>query len=225
MDEIRRMIAVEKQRKRLRRQARDGVHRVLGAVDALMDADGDQTVAAFRAEVDASKLTQAVVDCRAYEQLEQRGELDAMLSRYSTLRQYLPSFFGLPFQAAAGSEPLLQAIEVARALDDLTADMLQGTSRWFLSDETLRAANTILVNYHHSLPLSRVWGDGSRSSSDGQRFMVQRDSLLGSVYPRYFGYYDRALAFYTHAADQHSVYATVARHETLSVRPGSFRVF
>jgi hypothetical protein len=109
--------AVEKQRKRLRRQARDGLHRVLGAVDALMDADGDQTVAAFRAEVDAPMLAQAAVDCRAYEQLEQRGELDAMLSRYSTLRQYLPSFFGLPFQVAAGSEPLLQAIEVARALD------------------------------------------------------------------------------------------------------------
>ena len=76
-----------------------------------------------------------------------------------------------------------------------------------MRDETLKAANTILVNYHHGLPLSRVWGDGGRSSSDGQRFMVQRDSLLGSVYPRYFGYY-RALAFYTHTADQHSVYAT-----------------
>ena len=33
-------------------------------------------------------------------------------------------------------------------------------------------------------------------------------SLLGSVYPRYFGYYDRALQLYTHTSDQHSVYAT-----------------
>jgi len=410
--------AVEKQRKRLRRQARDGMHRVLGAVEALIDADGEQTIAAFRAAIDAPKLAQAAGDCRAFERLERRGELDAMLARYGTLRQYLPSFFGLPFQAAAGSEPLLQAIEILRALDagartpltpddpcgfvpadwraylvqngkvdrriwevalalavrdalragslyltesrehvsfwnliydsrnwqeyrprayqqlglptdpndflsqliaefegasraaadglprnrfarmhesrlklkrydalpvprdlkrlretfrasyprvriedvlqdvdewcgftrafqplggytprdkdpyrsllaaliahgtnlglaamsqsvdDLTAEMLQDTSRWFLRDETLKAANTILVDYHHSLPLSRVWGDGSRSSSDGQRFMVQRDSLLGSVYPRYFGYYDRALALYTHTADQHSVYGT-----------------
>ncbi len=97
---------------------------------------------------------------------------------------------------------------MSQSVDDLTAQMLQDTSRWFLRDETLKAANTILVNYHHSLPLSSIWGDGSRSSSDGQRFMVQRDSLLGSVYPRYFGYYDRALAFYTHTADQHSVYVT-----------------
>ena len=51
----------------------------------------------------------------------------------------------------------------------------------------------ILVNHHHGLKLSGIWGDGSRSSSDGQRFAVERRSLLGSVYPRYFGYYDRAL--------------------------------
>ncbi len=58
--------------------------------------------------------------------------------------------------------------------------------------------------------LFRLWGDGSRSSSDGQRFAVQRDSLLSSFYPRYFGYYDRALALYTHTSDLHSVYATLA---------------
>ena len=74
----------------------------------------------------------------------------------------------------------------------------------------LKAANTILVDHHHSLALSKLWGDGGRSSSDGQRFAVERDSLLGSVYPRYFGYYDRALQLYTHTSDQHSVYATQA---------------
>ena len=40
-----------------------------------------------------------------------------MLARYSTLRQYLPAFLALPFHAAAGSEALLQAIEILRALD------------------------------------------------------------------------------------------------------------
>ncbi len=60
------------------------------------------------------------------------------------------------------------------------------------------------------MPLSRVWGDGRRSSSDGQRFAVERDSLLGAFHPRYFGHYDRALTLYTHTADQSSVYATQA---------------
>lgn len=109
--------AVEKRRKSMRRHARDGLHRVLGGVDALAKADGAQTVGAFREEVDAPALVAAADACRAYERLEERGHLDAMLSRYGTLRQYLPEFLALPFQAAAGSELLLQAIAILRALD------------------------------------------------------------------------------------------------------------
>ena len=44
----------------------------------------------------------------------------------------------------------------------------------------------------------------------GSASRSQRDSLLSSFYPRYFGYYDRALALYTHTSDLHSVYATQA---------------
>jgi hypothetical protein len=99
---------------------------------------------------------------------------------------------------------------MSQSVDTMEAETLQDTSRWILREETLRAANAILVDYHHRLPFTRIWGDGSRSSSDGQRFAVQRDSLLSSFYPRYFGYYDRALALYTHTSDQHSVYATQA---------------
>ncbi len=412
--------SVEKRRKSLRRRARDGLHRVLGAVDALVAADGAQSVAGFRDAQNPPALIEAVIACRAFERLETRGHLDAMLARYGTLRQYLPAFFALPFQAAAGSETLLRAVESLRALDagsrgplttddphgfvqadwrshlvsdgkldraiweislafavrdalragslflvhsrdhvsfwnlvyddsswqqareqayqrldlptdgqaflarlgaeldraaraakrglpsnrfaavrngrlklkqrdalliplvlrelratiaaslprvriedllqdvdewcgfthafqplggyqprggnphrsllatliahgtnlglaamsqsvdSLTADALQDTSRWFLRDATLKGANAVLVDHHHGLKLSGVWGDGGRSSSDGQRFTVERDSLLGSVYPRYFGYYDRALQLYTHTSDQHSVYATQA---------------
>ena len=97
---------------------------------------------------------------------------------------------------------------MSQSVDSVTAETLQDTSRWFLRDATLKAANSMLVDHHHGLKLSGLWGDGRRSSSDGQRFVVERKSLLGSVYPRYFGYYDQALQIYTHTSDQHSVYAT-----------------
>lgn len=109
--------SVEKQRKTLHRRARDGLRRVLGAVDALVAADGAQTVEAFRDAQDPPALVEAAIACRAYERLEARGHLDAMLARYGTLRQYLPAFFGLPFEAASGSETLLRAVESLRALD------------------------------------------------------------------------------------------------------------
>jgi hypothetical protein len=86
--------------------------------------------------------------------------------------------------------------------------MLQYVSRWFLCEETLKAANAVLVNYHHRLLLSAVWGSGTLSSSDGQRFGIQQSSLLTSFYPRYFGYYERALSVYTHISNQFSVFGT-----------------
>jgi TnpA family transposase len=97
---------------------------------------------------------------------------------------------------------------MAHSVEDITVDMLQDMSQWCLREETLKAANAILVNFHHRLPISKVWGDGTVSSSDGQRFGLQASSLLGSLYPRYFGYYDQVLTVYTHTADQHSVFHT-----------------
>ena len=64
------------------------------------------------------------------------------------------------------------------------------------------------MNFHHQLPISRVWGPGLASSSDGQRFGIQQSSLLASFYPRYFGYYERAVTVYTHTSDQYSVFGT-----------------
>jgi Domain of unknown function (DUF4158) len=106
---------VKAQQESVRRRAQAGMDRVLGAVEAL--ADGDQTVTAFRQAVDAPALVAAVAACRAFARLEERGHLDAMLARYATLRQYLPAFITLPFQAAVGSEPLMAAITILRALD------------------------------------------------------------------------------------------------------------
>jgi len=82
---------------------------------------------------------------------------------------------------------------MGQSAEGITVDMLQHVTRWFLREETLKAANTAIVDYHHDLRHSSVFGLGSMSSSDGQRFGLQGSSLLGSFYPRYFGYYDRAI--------------------------------
>ncbi len=99
---------------------------------------------------------------------------------------------------------------MAQSTDGLTVDVLHEMSKWFLRTDTLKAANRVLVDYHHRLPLSLAWGDGAASSSDGQRFGVQTSSLLASFYPRYFGYYDRAITVYTHVSDQFSAFSARA---------------
>lgn len=93
---------------------------------------------------------------------------------------------------------------MAQSTNSISIDMLQHASRWFLRAETLKAADRAIVDYHHRLELSAVWGDTSRASSDGKRWGVQESSLLAGFYPRYFGYYDRAFTLYSHVSDQFS---------------------
>jgi TnpA family transposase len=102
----------------------------------------------------------------------------------------------------------LGIVAMSHSTDGITLEMLRHVSQWCLRPETLKAANRTLVDFHHRLEISAVWGTGIRSSSDGQRFGVQQDSKIGAYYPRYLGYYGNALTLYTHITDQFGVYAT-----------------
>lgn len=117
--------AVKAKERVLRRRARSGLDRLLGAVDALAEADGEQTVQSFREKVNAPGLVEAAAACRAFNRLEERGHLDALLARYGTLRQYLPDFVTLPFQATIGNESLMDAIRILRELDTGTRETVQ----------------------------------------------------------------------------------------------------
>ncbi|MFF0195961.1 Tn3 family transposase [Streptomyces anulatus] len=48
-------------------------------------------------------------------------------------------------------------------------DVLAWTAEWCIREETLREANIYLVNYHHKMPMTAMFGSGTLSSSDGQR--------------------------------------------------------
>ena len=84
-------------------------------------------------------------------------------------------------------------------------DVLAWTAEWYVREETLREANTCIVNHHHSLELARVFGGGTMSSSDGQRFPVRGKSLTGREMTVFGG---QVLSTYTHVSDQHSTFGT-----------------
>jgi TnpA family transposase len=103
----------------------------------------------------------------------------------------------------------LGVFTMADSTSNITVDVLRDLSKICLRHETLKAANTQMVNYHQSLEASSVYGSGKVSSSDGQRFGVLRSSLITSMYPRYFGYYDNVVTIYTHISDLMSVFGTL----------------
>ncbi len=57
-------------------------------------------------------------------------------------------------------------------ISGLSSEQLQWVSTWYLRHDTLTEANDAIVNFHHTQPIAALWGDGTLSSSDGQRFAV-----------------------------------------------------
>jgi TnpA family transposase len=86
-------------------------------------------------------------------------------------------------------------------------DVLAWTAEWYFRPETLEAANAAIVNYHHGLPLTRAFGSGTLSSSDGQRFPVKGKSITARHLSRYFAR-GQGVSTYTHVSDQHSTFDT-----------------
>lgn len=73
----------------------------------------------------------------------------------------------------------------------------------YIRDETYSAALTELVNTQHVHPFAAQWGDGTTSSSDGQRFRAgSKAESTGHVNPKYGAEPGRLI--YTHVSDQYS---------------------
>ncbi|WP_405148999.1 Tn3 family transposase [Sphaerisporangium sp. NBC_01403] len=64
----------------------------------------------------------------------------------------------------------------------ISYDVLAWTSEWYVREETLRAANLTLIGYHQRLPLIPIFGAGTLSSSDGQRFPTRGKSVTARVF-------------------------------------------
>jgi len=59
----------------------------------------------------------------------------------------------------------------------ISYDVLAWAAEWYVREETLRAANLTIIGYHERLPLAPVFGTGTLSSSDGQRFPTRGKSV------------------------------------------------
>jgi len=71
---------------------------------------------------------------------------------------------------------------------------------WHIREETRLSALACLDNFVLSAPLSRHWGDGTTSSSDGMRLSVGVKAANAEHNAKYFGA-GRGANLYSHAAD------------------------
>jgi TnpA family transposase len=71
---------------------------------------------------------------------------------------------------------------------------------WHIREETLLSAQACLDNFVLGAPLTRAWGDGTTSSSDGMRVIVGVKAANAERNAKYFGA-RRGVTMYSHAAD------------------------
>ncbi len=91
-------------------------------------------------------------------------------------------------------------------ISGLSTEQLSWISAWYLRHETLTAANDAIINFHHTQPVAALWGDGTLSSSDGQRFAVGVQTPVARFQRRYF--VDKGATIYSWTSDQHTQYGS-----------------
>jgi TnpA family transposase len=78
---------------------------------------------------------------------------------------------------------------------------------WHVRDETYSPALAELVNAQFHQPFADHWGDGTTSSSDGQRFKSGgKAESTGQINPKYGA--EPGRLFYTHISDQYAPFST-----------------
>ena len=97
--------------------------------------------------------------------------------------------------------------KMAEACPGTTARKLDWLASLHIRHEAYTKALAELVNHHHRHPFSEHWGEGTTSSSDGQRFRARgRGEQSGQVNLRYGN--EPGVLFYTHISDQYTPFYT-----------------
>jgi len=97
--------------------------------------------------------------------------------------------------------------KMAESCPGTTYSKLAWLQVWHIRDETYSATLAELVNEQFRQPLASYWGDGTTSSSDGQRFKAAgTGEITGRVNPKYGS--EPGVQFYTHISDQYAPFHT-----------------
>ena len=97
-----------------------------------------------------------------------------------------------------GLEPLVRGDMPA-----LKRDRLSWVDQNYIRDDTLTAANAVLVAAQSRIALTNLWGGGEVASADGIRFVVPVRTVHAGPNPKYFGI-GRGVTWYNLLSDQFS---------------------
>jgi len=101
----------------------------------------------------------------------------------------------------------LGPVKMAMATPGMTYGRLAKINDWYVRDETYAGALAQIINAQHQQELTALWGRGTTSSSDAQRFPVGgRRENRAQVNARYGS--GPGVLFYTHISDRYAPFHT-----------------
>ncbi len=97
--------------------------------------------------------------------------------------------------------------KMAEACPGTSLAKLSWLAAWHIRDETYSRALAEIVNFQHRLPFAAFWGEGTSSSSDGQRFRAGGRGEAAGHRNAHYGN-EPGVLFYTHVSDQYAPFHT-----------------
>src|SRR3546814_9664311 len=92
---------------------------------------------------------------------------------------------------------------MAESSQGLTHARLIWTAQWHIRDETYAAALAAIVDYHHVLPHSAIWGPGTGASSEDQFYRAAAKGEGRADHNAKYGS-ESGVLFYTHVSDRYA---------------------
>lgn len=103
------------------------------------------------------------------------------------------------------------AYTMSRLTQGISYEQIRRIIDWQLTEDAQRSALATIVNAMSRIEITKQWGEGKTSSSDGQRFEYRRKSLHKTYSVKFS---DFALEFYTFVADNFAPYFSTPKEAT-----------
>ena len=215
-------------------ERRHDVHAAMTKVATLMDADGLPDVRLHHGRLIITPLTTLVpptADALVHdvaallplvkitELLVEMDELTGFSRHFTHLETNRPAQDRTALYAVLLADATNLGLEkMAQACPGYSFHRLAWVADWHVRDETYTRALAELVNAHHRHPFAAIWGEGTTSSSDAQRFPAGgRRESIGQVNARYGR--QPSVKFYTHISDQYDPFYPNVISATASEAP------
>jgi TnpA family transposase len=100
---------------------------------------------------------------------------------------------------------------MAQMIEGVSYKQIKHIFDWQITDETQRSALADVVNGISGIEVTKVWGEGKTSGSDGQRFGYHKKALHRTFSHKFN---DFAIEFYTFVADNYAPFYNLAKEAT-----------